>query len=662
MKKKIAALLVSALLSGALCVTAFAAGAEDHDLDFNDYFNPTQFHDFEDNPDLEDIKTEYVAPSCEKDGYVIWRYKCSDPVASGTPFHEIVVEIPGGHQWSSESGIEQWGKVIKEPTCSEEGLAQDYCTVCGIDGEKTRVIDKLAHEPEEVLLKPANCKDKGEYTYQCEICGANLDEFGNEVSKQKVYKFDWTDPGDPDDEDYVEDEWNLPHDWDKWVTEEAATCAEEGLKVQWCRRCGMKRQEIIPVLDPVYVVIDSHLDDCYTQKITERCSLCDGKVHEDRVTYKDVRSHVWTNDVYESEDPDCTHYGYTIIQCDHYDEIPDEHDAEDEWTYKTVSYKDEHGKETTTSIPYHSAFVTKVIAPNGHTWGKWIKRHGVDENGNTHGYWLRTCQVCGATDELITDQDVVQVVPATCTEDGYYVYLDGSKEVIPATGHTEVEIPAVEPTADSVGYTAGTKCSVCGEILVAPEEIPALKNGFVKDEDEEWRLYEDGSVKEDFTGIYEYDGGEFYLKEGVLQDEANGLNLVTGTWYFLSQGQIQRKDGFAEYDDNWFMIDNGELDADANGLYTYKTDEGEGVFLFAAGRLRTDVNGLWQDHYGTYGDADKWYFLANGQVVDYTGVAEYNGSFFVVEKGVFNNNYNGTIEYDGATFNVVNGQLYGKVA
>ena len=61
------------------------------------------------------------------------------------------------------------------------------------------------------------------------------------------------------------------------------------------------------------------------------------------------------------------------------------------------------------------------------------------------------------------------------------------------------------------------------------------------------------------------------------------------------------------------------------------------VFLFAAGRLRTDVNGLWQDHFGTYGPADTWYFLADGQVVDYTGVAEYNGSFFVVEKGVFNN-------------------------
>ena len=43
-----------------------------------------------------------------------------------------------------------------------------------------------------------------------------------------------------------------------------------------------------------------------------------------------------------------------------------------------------------------------------------------------------------------------------------------------ALGHTEKEISAVDATCTEVGWTAGTKCSVCGEILVAPDEIPAL--------------------------------------------------------------------------------------------------------------------------------------------------------------------------------------------
>jgi hypothetical protein len=44
-------------------------------------------------------------------------------------------------------------------------------------------------------------------------------------------------------------------------------------------------------------------------------------------------------------------------------------------------------------------------------------------------------------------------------------------ETLPATGHTAVEIPAVPYTDTAVGWTAGEKCSVCGEILKAPEKV-----------------------------------------------------------------------------------------------------------------------------------------------------------------------------------------------
>jgi len=48
--------------------------------------------------------------------------------------------------------------------------------------------------------------------------------------------------------------------------------------------------------------------------------------------------------------------------------------------------------------------------------------------------------------------------------------------------HVAEEIPAVEPTCTEVGNTAGYKCSVCGEILVPTEEIPALGHDIVVDE------------------------------------------------------------------------------------------------------------------------------------------------------------------------------------
>lgn len=44
--------------------------------------------------------------------------------------------------------------------------------------------------------------------------------------------------------------------------------------------------------------------------------------------------------------------------------------------------------------------------------------------------------------------------------------------------HTEVEIPAVAPTCTETGLTAGVKCSECGEIIIAQQELPALGHDY----------------------------------------------------------------------------------------------------------------------------------------------------------------------------------------
>ena len=366
---------------------------------------------------------------------------------------------------------------------------------------------------------------------ECKNCGeVQTDDDGEMIviaPEKENSTWKWTNPGDKADAK------NEPHKWADWTVEEEATCTKEGSEIRWCTVCGIKQERTIAKLKPQWKQKSSKMLNCYEEEITYTCANCDGKNPDhNKVEVKEVKSHTWAAkpDKSLSKAPTCNTWGYNVYPCTHVNTgDSDTHKHTD--VVKTVKKTNEDlGKAYTITVKELDGYKYEYLEPNGQEFSDWVKRN---TSGNTT-YWIRTCKVCKATEETITQGDAEP-------EDPQY--------------------PAVK------------------------------KNGLIQDEDGVWRLYKDDKVDETFTGIYEYNGGEFYLAKGVLQNKANGLNLVNGTWYFLSQGQVQRKDGFAEYDKNWFMIDNGELDKDANGLYPYDG----GVFLFAAGRLRTDVSGLWQD-------------------------------------------------------------------
>lgn len=69
------------------------------------------------------------------------------------------------------------------------------------------------------------------------------------------------------------------------------------------------------------------------------------------------------------------------------------------------------------------------------------------------------------------------MAPATCTEPSTCTKC-GKTEGEPL-GHTEVTGEAVEPTCTEPGHTAETYCSVCGEVFVAAEEIPATGHDWI---------------------------------------------------------------------------------------------------------------------------------------------------------------------------------------
>lgn len=66
----------------------------------------------------------------------------------------------------------------------------------------------------------------------------------------------------------------------------------------------------------------------------------------------------------------------------------------------------------------------------------------------------------------------------TCTADGCTDPAAAKTESIPKLPHTLVEDMAVAATCTTAGKTAGKHCSVCGTVIVAQTEVPALGHAF----------------------------------------------------------------------------------------------------------------------------------------------------------------------------------------
>lgn len=108
---------------------------------------------------------------------------------------------------------------------------------------------------------------------------------------------------------------------------------------------------------------------------------------------------------------------------------------------------------------------------------------GCESEGLTEG---SHCATCG---EVIVAQEVIpalghemgmftRVSNPTCTQTGLETSVctrcgETIERIIPATGHTEEVIPGTPATCTEAGLSDGVRCSVCGAVLVAQEEIPA---------------------------------------------------------------------------------------------------------------------------------------------------------------------------------------------
>ena len=184
----------------------------------------------------------------------------------------------------------------------------------------------------------------------------------------------------------------------------------------------------------------------------KKCSVCDKVLVEQEVIPVIDAGHTHTyTDVVTA--PTCKDKGFTTHTCACGDSYVD--------TYTDVT--EDH--------------VAEVIPGKAPTY---------QDTGLTDG---EKCSVCG---KILKEQEVIDklpiahtheytdtVVAPTCKDKGYTKHECICGDVIidtyvDATGHTEEVIPGKPATETETGLTEGKKCSVCGEILVAQEEIPVL--------------------------------------------------------------------------------------------------------------------------------------------------------------------------------------------
>ena len=121
-----------------------------------------------------------------------------------------------------------------------------------------------------------------------------------------------------------------------------------------------------------------------------------------------------------------------------------------------ISYGPQSVEKLSTYAAYRMAPPKYDVSKEGSVFGGWL----IEDDSELSGSVIKNLS------DYVVNGDVTFTAQwgADCSE----------------VGHTEEEIPAVVPTCTEKGYTAGKKCSVCGEILVEPQEQEALGHSMTK--------------------------------------------------------------------------------------------------------------------------------------------------------------------------------------
>ena len=361
-----------------------------------------------------EVVDKAVEPTCTETGLTEGKH-CS--VCNKVLVKQTIVPAKG-HNWDS-------GKITIAPTCTGTGVKTYTCTECA--ATRTETVSATGHTVVTVAKVEPTCTQPGrEAGTKCSVCGEVLSGLTEIKATGHTEVIDAA----------VE-----------------PTCTKTGLtEGKHCSVCNavLVEQEVVPAKGHTEVVDKAVEPTCTETGLTEgkHCSVCSAVLVEQEVV--PAKGH--TEVVDKAVEPTCTETGLTEGKhCSVCNAVLVEQ--------KVVPAKG------------HTEVVDKAVAPT------------CTKTGLTEG---KHCSVCSA---VLVEQEIVPAkghrwdggkitIAPTCTGTGVKTYTCTAcaatrTETVSATGHTAVAVAKVEPTCTQPGRAAGTKCSVCGEVLSGLTEVKA---------------------------------------------------------------------------------------------------------------------------------------------------------------------------------------------